>query len=397
MTALKRQFFLSFAVIGSVMPLMTVFLRGQGGFDFLQLGIASALMGIPMLFSPALLTLLADRNVDPRRILTISYFFSGIVLLGIYFSPNITVTFILYFFHGLSFVAMLPLQDGFFFSLTEQHRKEGKKVIAYPFMRVWGTVGFILPSLLLFIPLRNGAAPSAILPVAVGFCFLSLINSLTLPRLNQAVRPADQSNKIPTWKALQRLFSPEGRWLAIGLFFGLIGASSYYSFVANFYDEVVQIPRQYIGLILNFGVLLEIGYSLLMPWMQQKIGLKAIMSLGFGLMSIRLFLVAAFPTPAVVLITQVVTGLEVLALFLAPPIFINRLAGDEFRNSIQGVYTMTVAGLSRIVAGLSAGFVVMYLGLKPGLIFGAISTSIAFFVITFLFGRIPPRKRNGAT
>ena len=397
MTALKRQFFLSFAVIGSVMPLMTVFLREQGGFDFLLLGIASALMGVPMLFSPALLTLLADRNVDSRRILSISYFFSGIVLTGIYFSSHIAVTLILYFFHGLAFVAMLPLQDGFFFSLTEQHRNEGKKVIDYPYMRVWGTVGFILPSLLLFIPLRNGASPSAILPLAVGFCFLSLINSLTLPKLNQPVRPADQKGKAPTWKALQRLFSPEGRWLAISLFFGLAGATSYYSFVANYYDEVVHIPRQYIGLILNLGVLLEIAYSLLMPWMQRKIGLKTIMSLGFGLMAIRLLLVAAFPTPAVVLVTQAVTGLEVLALFLAPPIFLNRLAGDEFRNSIQGVYTMTVAGLSRVFAGLSAGFVVMYLGLKPGLIFGAISATIAFFVVTFLFGRIPPRERHGAT
>ena len=67
------------------MPLITVFLREQGGFNYLQLGIASAIMALPMLFSPALITFFADRNVDPRRILAIAFTTSALVLSAIYF------------------------------------------------------------------------------------------------------------------------------------------------------------------------------------------------------------------------------------------------------------------------------------------------------------------------
>ena len=92
MTALRRQFFLSYAVIGSVMPLMTVFLREQGGFNFLQIGLAMSLMNIPMLCSPALITLLADRNLDSRRILAVAYTCSAMVLSAMYFSHVISLS-----------------------------------------------------------------------------------------------------------------------------------------------------------------------------------------------------------------------------------------------------------------------------------------------------------------
>lgn len=376
------------------MPLMTVFLREQGGFNYLQLGIASSLMGLPMLFSPILLTLFADRNIDPRRILAIAFSLSSVVLTSIYFSDRIELILILYFFHGLSFVAMLPLQDGFYFSLTEQYRKENQPLTEYPFVRVWGTIGFILPSLLLFIPLKNGADPGSILPVAVMFCLLSLANSFTLPLLNRRIIEVTAKRQIPTRTAFARLYSPEGRWLAVGIFFGLWAASTYYVFIANYMDEVIEIPRQYIGIIFNIGVTFEIGYSLLMPWLQRKIGLKSIISLGLGLMSLRMLLLALFPNPVVAVAVQIMHGLEVLALFIAPPMFVNRLAGDEYRNSMQGVYTMSVGGCSRVIAGCTAGLAIMNGNLKNGLFMGAALAFIGFLVITILFGRIPPRSEQ---
>lgn len=376
------------------MPLMTVFLREQGGFNYLQLGIASSLMGLPMLFSPILLTLFADRNIDPRRILAIAFSLSSVVLTSIYFSDRIELILILYFFHGLSFVAMLPLQDGFYFSLIEQYRKENQPLTEYPFVRVWGTIGFILPSLLLFIPLKNGADPGSILPVAVMFCLLSLANSFTLPLLNRRIIEVTAKRQIPTRTAFARLYSPEGRWLAVGIFFGLWASSTYYVFIANYMDEVIEIPRQYIGIIFNIGVTIEIGYSLLMPWLQRKIGLKSIISLGLGLMSLRMLLLALFPNPVVAVAVQIMHGLEVLALFIAPPMFVNRLAGDEYRNSMQGVYTMSVGGCSRVIAGCTAGLAIMNGNLKNGLFMGAALAFIGFLVITILFGRIPPRSEQ---
>jgi MFS transporter, PPP family, 3-phenylpropionic acid transporter len=386
MNALRRQFFFSFAVIGSVMPLLTVFLRQEGGFNFLQIGLAISLMNIPMLCSPALITLLADRSFDPRRILASAYACSAVVLTMLYFSPSITVTLLLFVFHGLAFVAMLPLQDGFYFSLAQQSTLQGGSPPPYPLIRVWGTAGFILPSALLYIPLSRDAAIGSILPCAVGFCLLSLANSFTLPKITRLAT----SGALPTKAALLTILGPNVRWLTLGLFFAFLGAACYYAFIGNYFDEVIGIPSRHIGLIINLGVLLEIGFTMLMPRLQKMIHLKGILVLGLGYMVVRMVLLASTPTLVVALATQILHGLEVLALFIGPVMFINRLARDEFRNSIQGVFTMIVGGCGRVIGGVAGGLAVTEWGLSGGLWYAAAMVMIGFILVTCFFSRIPP-------
>ncbi|MEM7696974.1 MAG: MFS transporter [Verrucomicrobiota bacterium] len=391
MAPLKRQFFFSFGVIGSVMPLMTVFLREQVGFEYLEIGFAMALMNVPMLCSPVILTLLADRSVDARRILAIAFACSAVVLAGMAISTVVWITLGLFLLHGLAFFAMLPLQDAHYFRLAEKERAAGSEVTDYPYVRVWGTVGFIVPSLLLFIPLANGASTQSILPCAVGFAILSLLNSFTLPPAPSA---NTKPNRLPTRLAFGALFSPSARWLCIGLFIAFLGSSTYYAFIGNFMSEVAGVPNNWIGIIINIGVTLEIGFTLLMPWVQRKIRLKGILVLGLGYMALRMFVMAWFPIPAVVIIAQLGHGLEILALYIGPIMFIDRLASAEFRSSIQGVFMMTVGGLSKIFGGVLSGLVVTWSSLTGALMFGGAMALAGALIVAFLFRQIPPRDET---
>lgn len=393
MTAIRRQFFVSYAAIGSIMPLITVFLREQGGFDFLQIGFAMALMGVPTLCSPVLITLLADRNLDTRRILATAFTCSAVVLTLMFFSQHIALTLTLFVFHGLASVAMLPLQDGYFFSLAEAERKRTGESVEYPTVRIWGTMGYILPSLILYYPLLKGAEPRLILPCSVFFCLLSLANSFTLRPVVRAVSAAPP--RLPSRQALGAIFAPNARWLSIGLLFALIAAATYYAFIGNYLDEVVRVPKPYIALIINLGVLIEVGCTLLMPWLQSKIRLKGILVLGLCCMVTRMLLLSFFPHPVVAVVAQLGHGFEVLALYVGPVMFLNRLAGDEFRNSIQGVYTMAITGSARVIGSLSAGWVASTFDLRMNLLLGAGLATCALLIITFLFSRIPPRESTG--
>ncbi|MCB1204936.1 MAG: MFS transporter [Verrucomicrobiae bacterium] len=390
MTALRRQFFLSYAAIGSIMPLITVFLREQGGFNFLQIGLAMSLMGVPTLCSPVLITLLADRRVDTRRILAVAFLTSALVLTTMFFSRHIALTLALFFFHGLAAVAMLPLQDGYFFSLAEAQRKRDGISVEYPTVRIWGTSGYILPSLLLYYPLLKGAEPRLILPCSVIFSLLSLANTFTLPVVARTQRR--EGSRLPSGEALRALFAPNARWLSIGLLFAFLSAATYYSFIGNYLDEVVNVPKPYISLIINLGVLIEVGCTLLMPWLQARLRLKGIMVLGLACMVTRMLLLSFFPNPVVAVLAQLGHGFEVLALYVGPVMFLNRLASDEFRNSIQGVYTMAIGGTARVLGSLSAGFMASTFGLKSNLLLGASLSTCSFLVIAFLFSRIPPRE-----
>ncbi|MBL9159646.1 MAG: MFS transporter [Verrucomicrobiales bacterium] len=393
MTAIRRQFFVSYAAIGSIMPLITVFLREQGGFDFLQIGFAMALMGVPTLCSPVLITLLADRNLDTRRILATAFTCSAVVLTLMFFSQHIALTLTLFVFHGLASVAMLPLQDGYFFSLAEAERKRTGRSVEYPTVRIWGTMGYILPSLILYYPLLKGAEPRLILPCSVFFCLLSLANSFTLRPVERPVSAVP--SRLPSRQALGAIFAPNARWLSIGLLFALIAAATYYAFIGNYLDEVVRVPKPYIALIINLGVLVEVGCTLMMPWLQSKIRLKGILVLGLCCMVTRMLLLSFFPHPVVAVVAQLGHGFEVLALYVGPVMFLNRLAGDEFRNSIQGVYTMAITGSARVIGSLSAGWVASTFDLRTNLLLGAGLATCALLIIAFLFSRIPPRESTG--
>ncbi len=390
MIALSRQFFLAFAVVGSVTPLITVFLKAEAGFSFLQIGLSMTLINLPMLISPGLITLLADRQVDSRKILRTSFAICTAVFLGMYFTQDTALILTLFVFYGLAFVAMLPLQDGYYFSLAEDLKNAGKEPLVYPTVRVWGTIGFIVPSLILYYPLKEGASLNSIMLCAVGFALLSLVNTFTLPRISP--RP-ELNGALPSRKALEALWGQANvRWLCIALMIAYLASSAYYGFIANYMVDVIGVAEGLVGPIMCIGVAIEIAFTIWMPKLQARIGLRGILIAGLACMSLRMGLLAVCPNIWTALLTQACHGLEVLALFVVPVMFINRLAGKEFRNSIQGMFIMTVSGSSRVVAGALAGLVVSRFGLQSFLVYGTVLAFIAMMIVVLRFDRIPKQE-----
>jgi len=421
MGAIKTQFFLSYAILGSLMPLLGVFLKEEKGLSDQMVGLAMSLGAVAMLVTPVLITLMADRQTDSRRILAAAFTLSGTVLTAMYFSTSPLLTVLLFLLHGLAFVAMLPLMDGFFFSYAEQLTRVVQANSAfgmglplnpplpverypYPKVRVWGTIGFILPSLVLYVAIERGANSSAIMPCAVAFCLLSILNSFRLPKVERATEASPQDGgggnakraaRLPTREALAVLFSPTGRRLCLGLVLAYLVTAAFYAFIAIFYREIVGIPASRIGLVMSIGVFFEILWTLAMPWLQARIRLKGILVLGILHLGVRLVLLAFFPTLPVVLLTQLGHGLEVLALFVVPVMYLNRLAGDRFRNSIQGVFTMTISSTSRIAGALAAGWLISVSSLSVMFAAAGGVGIIAALVMALGFRSIPENDRLG--
>ncbi len=405
MWAIKAQYFFSYAVMGSLVPLLSVYLRAEKGFEAFDVGLSSALMSVAMVISPALITLLADKRIDTRRILAVAFTFTALVLGAIYFSGPVWMTLALFLLYGMGFVAMLPLQDGFYFSCAEQCRLKAQPVSSYPMIRVWGTTGFIVPSLILYGLIEFYHFPSSvIMPCAVVFCLLSMINSFRLPKLNPVeVVESDESGDsskdekkggLPTVAALKVLISPEARFLSLGLVLAFTATTAYYGYISLYYAKVIGIKESQIGLYLSIGVVLEIGFTLMMPFLQRWIRLKGILIAGLFFMALRMLLLAAFPNIWTVLLTQIGHGVEALALYVVPVMFFNRLAGNEFRNSIQGVYTMMVGGTSRVMGGLIAG-VVAEEGMTTLFYYSGCLAAAALAVIVFFFRGIARTEEEG--
>ena len=141
---------------------------------------------------------------------------------------------------------------------------------------------------------------------------------------------------------------------------------------------------------------IEIGYLLGLGPIRRAIKLKGIMILGLATMGARLALLTAFPTTTTATLIQLVHGLEILAMFVIPVIYLDRVAGDSFRNSIQGAFTIVITVPARLIGFLLAGEIAHAYSSKEVIFTAAILAFASMLVILFAF-KPSPENADQAT
>lgn len=368
LSVIKLQYFISYAVMGSLAPFLSLFLKQGQGLPETQVGYAMGASNVAIVLMPVLVTSLADMRHDSRRLLALIFGVSGVALIGLFAARGFWPTVVLLCLHSLSYVAMTPLQDGLNFAVQKQRAVAGEKTLPFHQIRVWGTVGFIVPSLLLFGFLAQGAHLNAILIAASFFCLLGLLNALRLPDTRigstpltiaenpspETDSPASSKAQLPFVEAWNVLRRPPVIVFCLSLMLVHLTSAAYYVFYPLYLSEVIGIEQQWIGLIFNLGVLCEIGFMLGFGWLLDRLGFKKFMAVGMFCLVIRLGMLAAFPTLTVAIGSQILHGMIVIALQIAPALYLNRQAGDQYRTTMQGLLTM-LTGAARVAGSIIAG------------------------------------------
>ncbi len=356
MQTLRVQYVLFFAVLGSLMPYLSVYLEGRG-LARPEIGLLQATAQTATVLTPAVLALIADTRVAPRRLIALAFTVSAAALVVFGLVRPFPAVLGAYAVHALAFIPIKPLQDGLFFSEQRWQRLADRDPPGYHLVRVWGTVGFILPSLGLFAFLRYREALGLdlwiILIAALVAEGLALINTLFLPdpKRDESV----DKDVLPTRAAARLMTEPHVAVFCLAVLLMHTGSSAYGVFFPLYLTEAVGVDKQWIGLIANLGVTVEIFFMLAFGWLFRRLGLRWLMLLGVLCMGGRMALLAAVPTVATAVAVQALHGMVVLAIFVAPPIYLNRHAGEAYRHSVQGLYMMAVVGVGRILGGAVGG------------------------------------------
>ncbi len=362
---IKRQFFLTFMVMGSLMPYLSVYLSERGLTDT-QLGDVLALSGLATMVVPVLMTLLADTRLSSRLLLGGCFAFCAAgcgAMLGAEGLGWIAAAFGLY---ALALAPLMPLQDGLFFRAEQRNQLLGIATPPYHRVRVWGTVGFLIPAMALFFIIRATGNTSSAVVAAVICGGLGVVNAWTLPR-DRAETPTSTGggagagalekprDRLPTLEALRSVMEPHMLvfWFAMWLLH--LAITAYYGFYPLYLTRTLGIGREWIGLIANIGVVGEIFFMLGFGLLVRRLSLRGLMIVGTGCMAVRFALLAAVPTVAVGVGTQLFHGIMVVTMHVAPPIYLNRHAQERFRSSIQGLFAMVVFGTGRVVGNNIAG------------------------------------------
>jgi PPP family 3-phenylpropionic acid transporter len=387
--SVKIHYFLASAPLGSLGPLLPIFLNYGKGFTESQFGALIAMTAMSMVLTPVLLALLADTRMDSRRLLAGAYVVGGLALLGIYFAQGVMLVSILYAIYSLAFVPTLPLTDALYFSVAREAEQEGRKISPFQFVRIWGTIGFFVPSLLLYFLLKDSDGAEVIMLVATGWCVLAAANTFTLPqiRLSGAVGFKGRAS-LPTADALKTLFGPGTRVFCFAMFLAFMSAITYYNLFPLYLKEIAGVPDESVGLVINLGVVIEVFFMLGFGPIRRKLRLKGVLVLGILAMVLRMSLLATFPSVWTALAVQVLHGMEALALYVVPVMYIDRLAGDSFRSSIQGAYMMTVLACSRMLGALVSGWIGEG-SVIAAFYFATGVSSVALLVLVFVFKPVP--------
>lgn len=394
--AIQRQFVLSGAAMGALLPYLPVFLLDRLG-DHTRVGLVLGVMGVAIILTPVVMTALADTRFQSRSLIVASFALSAaacvLMLVGFTLASLLSI----YLLFCFAFWPQPPLQDGLLFATNRQRERADEPQTPYHRVRVYGTLGFILPLILLYFLLDGGLGVEVVLWVAAGIAALGAVNALSLPHVPLAeARPLDPDAPPlphPTRAAAAVLFRGPAGVFCLAMFLAHLANAAYYSYYPIYLEDTVGFSEKWIGPINMAGVVLELPLMLAVGFLTWKLGIKGLLLTGLALMLGRLALLGLAPTQAVAVGTQLVHGMTVVAIYVLPPIYLNTLAvgdhGDRFRNSIQGLYAMAVFGPSRIVGTVAAG--VMADGLSMTAMFNASAALTAAAIVLLAIGfRVGP-------
>ena len=211
---------------------------------------------------------------------------------------------------------------------------------------------------MLYFVLTRVSSVAPALACGAAMCVGGALNALLfLPRVDEQLAHdvERKRNRLPTIAAARALLEPHVLVFCVAMALVHFAAAGYYQLYPLYLTDNLGIEKRWVGVIANVGVVVEIFFMLGFGWLSAKLTLRGLMIAGVATIVLRLLLLAFVPTNAVAIGTQLLHGMMVLVLHVAPPIYLNGRAGETFRSSIQGLYAMAVAGGARIVGSIVTG------------------------------------------
>jgi PPP family 3-phenylpropionic acid transporter len=378
---LRLQYLMSFGLTGSFMPYSPLFLK-QVGLSEAQIGYVQTVFIVGVLVMPVVITYLADKHV-PNRVLLLGQSVLTALTLLLFCSVNgfVSALVAMTMFAMVS-TSMNSLIDGLTFAVIHKHEQTGRPAPPYHSLRLWGSVGFILPTVVLYVLLRAFPERYWIAMVTgAASATLGALSSLLLPVMERP--PGEEPKRVPTAEAFSALKNKQVLAFVGSLFFTNAAMYAFY----NFYGlrlRQVGIDGSWVGVITSIGVVAEIVVMLISGRVLHLIGVKGVLLMGAVSVMIRMSLLAVTDHPAVLIATQLLHGPIVMCVHLVPPMYLNTKASAATRNSMQGMYVVLCYGVARFFGSIASGHAAEY-DLRWVFAFAASMGLIAFVWATLAF------------
>ena len=362
--------FLEFAVWGAYLTSMGSYLANAGMGS--NISYFYSVQGFVSLCMPALMGIVADRWIAAQKVVSLCHLIAGAAMIaaGMYgYNAGEQVSFpILFSLYTLSCAFYMPtiaLTNSVAYNALDKAGLDAVK--AFPPIRVFGTIGFIITMISVdFTGLQ--AAPGQFLVSGV----LSLIlcaYALTMP--NCPTNPNKESKGFIEALGLRAFTLFKQRKMAIFFIFSfMLGAAlqvtngyanPFISSFANISEYADTFGVQHANMLISLSQMSEALCILLIPYFLKKFGIKVVMLIAMFAWVLRFgFFGLGNPGSGVWLfiLSMIVYGVAFDFFNISGSLFVDQETDKDIRSSAQGLFMMMTNGFGASIGTLAAGAVV---------------------------------------
>jgi NHS family xanthosine MFS transporter len=403
--------FLQFFIWGSWLISSFGYLRGIG-FSPIDAASIFTTFGIASLFMPAILGIMADRYINAEKLFGIVHILGAGCLVAASFIKDPGIMFMVMLLNSMCYMPTIALSNSISYRLLVQN---GMNVqIAFPPIRVWGTIGFIA-ALWTVDLLGLGSSPMQFYLAASAAILLGCF-SFTLPAcLPERV---SQSQSLASTLGLDAFVLFKKQRMAVFFIFSmLVGAVLQVSnmYASSFIDSLGENPVnagsfvvKHKGIIISISQISETLFILAIPFFLKQFGIKKVMLLSMLAWALRFGLFGMVEDPhkigdvSLLLMSMLVYGMAFDFFNISGSLFVENETNPKIRASAQGLFMMMTNGFGTIIGSTLSSYVVDYNTIDniadwPTIwfIFAAYSVVlIVFFAILFKYNHIPEHERD---
>lgn len=260
-----------FAVLGVVLPYLGPYLQ-QRGVAAIGIGLITAAFSLAKLAYAPVLGAAVDRGFWFRGILTVHVGLSLVCAVSLeILDTGPWQLAIVFFLVGLGYGTVLPLVEASVLERLSQRR--------YGWLRVWGSIGFVVAASIAGPVVASDGTIRFPLLLAVSLAALWV----TCVPLEKATRPVPGSRRAKLPGAVW--------WLLALLTLHQVAHGPYYAFFSIHLDDS-GFSSVTMGVMWSLGVAAELAAFVASPWLHRRLGLRKLLGLSLLLSPVRWLLLA---------------------------------------------------------------------------------------------------------
>jgi nucleoside transporter len=327
---------------------MSVFLGSSG----IQIGAAYSALAIATMISPFFVGMIADRFFAAQRIMGTLHLVGGLLLFVATMIRDNTAFYWVIVGYSLLYMPTIALSNSIAF---HQMTDPGKQ---FPWIRVFGTVGWILAGIMIGI-LSIEKTPSTFLMAATASVALGII-SFVLPHTPPKGNVQSRASQAVGTDALVLFRERSYLIFFIAAILVCIPLSFYYGF-ANLFLNEAGLDHAASKMIL--GQVSEALFILAIPFLFNSIGVKKMLILGMTAWLLRYLCFAYGNINANLWMLYagiILHGICYDFFFVTGYMYTEKKAGERIKNAAQGLFTFATYGIGMFIGTWFSGYTTDY-------------------------------------